>query len=177
MEENVTKTALRNIEIEMPKKAGAWEKVKKHISFTKGLTLNMTYSQVWEKIDKRFYTRKPIINLADHAPIITINADKDTEHAERFVDIIKDKYDLSELINVGLIGDEMKYIKTLEAMMFIRLVRIFPEYCRQKAVKDFEEFIVSEKAKEFFKELFSISGTIKDTDMKIDKLIRRTLEE
>lgn len=166
MIENVTKTMTsRNL--------GLLEKIGDE--FTKGFKLSTCYHEDWDKITEIFETLN--LEIRAHGPILTINERKNVMTAYEIMDMLKGKERVQELVHNGIALDAKELDQYRNGQIFIMILRLFPEYCRQKAQQDFLKWLSSDKAQKHLRQLFNINGTIKTTDADISYIVSQILKE
>lgn len=120
------------------------------------------------------------IHLTDHGTILAVNELKNLNKIDSVLDEFKSTPEVISLIKEyaknGIdSADVNSYEKELEKRIYIIFMRIFPEYCRQKASKDFIMFMKNPKNLSLIKEMFNIHGTVLGTEYCIDDCVRKML--
>lgn len=144
-------------------------------SYTQGLTISWHYHEDWAYIKSKFAEYKPFISLAEHGPIVTINERKYVGHVCELVYELKEKEEIRNLIKVGIVDNKERYKKAQEGKLFLMLLRVMPEYCRQKAHKDFVQFITSNGSIKYIEQLFKAQegDNLKEIDKKIEEIVSK----
>ena len=128
----------------------------------KGFQINRCYDDDWDFITDTF--EKYDLNLNEHGPIITINEKRHVEFVEKLIEEIKKNKGISlqkryELASIGYNN------------LFILFLRIYPEFCRQRASEEFRKWLFNNKSSKHLAELCDIHGTIKETDKQFENIV------
>jgi hypothetical protein len=118
------------------------------------------------------------VHLTEHGTIIAINEMKNLNQIDAIWNDIKDNPEIKEYAKSGIDSlDTNSFEREIERRTYTILMRIYPEYCRQKASDDFVSFMKNQKNLPMIKELFNIHGTLLDTESDIDGIVRKILNK
>lgn len=142
-----------------------------------GIRFHKCYVDDWDEIKTTFKILD--IDLLEHGPIITINELKNVKTAYKVMMQIKDNPKVRSIVSEDIVDTKTQkdYEIAIRGKIFLYLLRAIPEYCRSVAIEQFNEFISNGNSEPFLKDLFSVSGTLKNMDIKVDEIIHKVLKE
>jgi len=122
--------------------------------------------------------KKHNLSLTVHGTIIAINELKNLTQLDTVWATIKDNPEIREYAKSGIdSSDATSFEKQIERRAYTLLMRVYPEYCRQKASNDFIAFMKNQKNLPLIQEIFNIHGTLLDTEIDIDSAVRKILNK
>lgn len=187
MAENHIKIALKTINGDISNEKYKYNNEKPTVKnlkdfFIKGFQLDWVYLPHCQRMKDKFNKYKIYndnLDLREHGPIIIVNEEKILDDVDEFVNQLKtDPYFTSLGID----------------RVFLRLLRIYPEFCRKKAKEEFFNWITNEHSKKYVEELFSLNWITKrcskkygeqpfnsdmhnKTEEKIDSIIEKIVKD
>ena len=141
------------------------DKVKDY--FTKGFQLQKVYTEDWLAMKDTF--KHYGLDINDHGPIITLNEAKTVNSTAIIVERLYND-DTTRLMVEGYLDTKIGTL--VKGKLFLTILRVIPRYGRIKTEKDFEKWLTSD----ILEKLISIEGTIKNTDIEFENIIRKLIK-
>ncbi len=148
--------------------------IKKYFSW--GWKIYSEYEE--HTVKMKNIVKKHNLHLTEHGTIIAINELKNLNQLDIVWAAIKDNPEIREFAKSGIdSSDAISFEKKIERRAYTLLMRVYPEYCRQKASNDFIAFMKNQKNLPLIQEIFNIHGTLLDTEIDIDSAVRKILNK
>lgn len=136
--------------------------------YIQGLQLLRAYEEDWDEIKSTFSSYG--LKLSQNGPILTINELKNIRLAKEITESLIVNPEVRKLATHGIVVENENDIK---GRIFLLVLRIFPEFCRQVGTQVFESWLGKSDGQ--LKELFELDGTMKEIDSNIEKIIEGVL--
>ena len=149
----------------------------------KGFQLNRCYVPHWDEIKDIFLDYE--VDLNRQGPIITLQSLKQVRCAKKLTEMLKKDPEVREMATAAFSPlrsqydspEDLDYEKAIEGTIFIMLLRLIPEFCLKSGMEQLEGYIQDNGSKNHLNQIFSVHGTILDTEKDIDKIICNMVKE
>ena len=166
------------------------EKIKKGIPITRkmrdywiqGWQVNKCYRPDWDEIKDTFEYYG--VDLNRQSPIMTTQTLKQVRLAKQLTEIIKKDKEIRKMasgcsfpLKSVYSSEDYDHEKKIEGTIFIILLRIIPQFCLELGRQQFENYITNGNPKNNLNEMFSLHGTIFETQKDAENIIQKMIDE
>jgi len=141
-----------------------------------GLKMERQFKKNW--INIRGIVEKYNLLIQDYNPLIILNEQKNLQQINIILEQIKNNQELREYAKHGIDSSTTKeFEEKIDARIFSIFARIYHEFCRSYANDAFVKCIKKPENLLLLKELFSIHGTISETEKNIEEIVGKILNK
>jgi len=133
--------------------------------WVKGFQMQNCYLDDWDEMDATFKSFG--LDLSEHGPIITMNELKFVRSAKELTEALIVNPKIRKLASIGITVESENNLK---GRIFLIVLRLLPEYCKNLGEKRFEKWVY--EANGDLARVFDLRGTQKEIDSAISEIIR-----